>query len=215
MLSLNPVLTINTQLTEIIKLHITNDNKKVEDLSKNIIIKTGLEDHQKILQSYPHMLSGGQRQRVMIAIALVCSPDILIADEPTTALDVTLQLQILELLQDFKKERKMSLILISHDLDLIKKYSDRLISHRLSDAPYTGTVSQTYTYGLPCTQSSRQRAYKLLMFPLVNRCSDGNSKQSTHLEVPQSPPLLCGYLYMLYPYSDGEIWGSEILGGYL
>ena len=73
------------------------------------------------------MLSGGQRQRVMIAIALVCSPDILIADEPTTALDVTLQLQILELLQDFKKESKMSLILISHDLDLIKKYSDRLV----------------------------------------------------------------------------------------
>ena len=127
MLSLNPVLTINTQLTEIIKLHITDDNKKVQDLSKNIIIKTGLEDYQKILQSYPHMLSGGQRQRVMIAIALVCNPDILIADEPTTALDVTLQLQILELLQDFKKERKMSLILISHDLDLIKKYSDRLI----------------------------------------------------------------------------------------
>ena len=74
-------------------------------------------------------------------------------------------------------------------------------------------MSQTYAYGLPSTQSSRQRAYKLLMFPLVNRCSDGNSKQSTHVEVPQSPPFLCGYLYMLYAHSDGEIWGSEILGG--
>ena len=127
MLSLNPVQTINTQLTEIIKLHVTKNIKSINKLSSDIIYKTGLEDTEKILHSYPHMLSGGQRQRVMIAIALVCNPEILIADEPTTALDVTLQLQILDLLKKFKSERLMSLILISHDLDLIKNYSDRMI----------------------------------------------------------------------------------------
>ena len=86
-------------------------------IAQDILVKTGLDNTQKILDSYPHMLSGGQRQRIMIAIALVCNPDILIADEPTTALDVTLQLQILELLNGIKQEKKMSMVLISHDLD--------------------------------------------------------------------------------------------------
>ena len=78
-------------------------HSEVQNLSKAILIQSGLENTEKILQSYPYMLSGGQRQRVMIAIALVCNPDILIADEPTTALDVTLQLQILELLKSLKR----------------------------------------------------------------------------------------------------------------
>jgi|TARA_B110001454_G_scaffold218110_1_gene245157 microcin C transport system ATP-binding protein len=127
MLSLNPVQTIKGQLHEVIKLHVTKIKKDIDYLSKEIIVKTGLDDVDKILSSYPHMLSGGQRQRVMIAIALVCKPDILIADEPTTALDVTLQLQILDLLNNFKIENSMSMILVSHDLDLIKNYSDHIV----------------------------------------------------------------------------------------
>ena len=126
MLSLNPVQSINSQLTEVIKLHVTQNLYDIKEIAKEIIVKTGLQDYKKILNSYPHMLSGGQRQRVMIAIALVCKPDILIADEPTTALDVTLQLQILDLLSNFKSQNQMSMILISHDLDLIKKYTDRV-----------------------------------------------------------------------------------------
>ncbi|MBT5406365.1 MAG: ABC transporter ATP-binding protein, partial [Gammaproteobacteria bacterium] len=113
MLSLNPVQTIKTQLYEVIKLHITKNQNDIEHLSKNIITQIGLYDFDKILSSYPHMLSGGQRQRIMMAIALVCKPDILIADEPTTALDVTLQLQILDLLKDFKIKNNMSMILVS------------------------------------------------------------------------------------------------------
>ena len=127
MLSLNPVQTIKGQLHEVIKLHVTKIQKDIDYLSKEIIIKTGLDNVDKTLSSYPHMLSGGQRQRVMIAIALVCKPDILIADEPTTALDVTLQLQILDLLNDFKTENNMSMILVSHDLDLIKSYADHMV----------------------------------------------------------------------------------------
>ena len=127
MLSLNPVQKISTQLIEVIKLHMNHNADERIKVARDILAKTGLNDTQKILDSYPHMLSGGQRQRIMIAIALVCKPEILIADEPTTALDVTLQLQILELLKNIRTENNMSMLLISHDLDLIKNYADRVI----------------------------------------------------------------------------------------
>ncbi len=127
MLSLNPVQTIFQQLSEMIKLHITRDSNQVNEICEEIITKVGLNKVSKILKSYPHMISGGQRQRCMIALALVCKPKIIIADEPTTALDVTLQKQILELLNDLKKESNTSLIIISHDLDLIKNYSDHVL----------------------------------------------------------------------------------------
>ena len=145
MLSLNPVQTIKKQLEEIIKLHITSERQKVQFLSKEILIQTGLEKTEKILNSYPYMLSGGQRQRVMIAIALVCNPDILIADEPTTALDVTLQLQILELLKSLKEKKMMSLILISHDLDLVKRYADDILILKNGNVIEEGTTNQIFS----------------------------------------------------------------------
>ena len=127
MLSLNPVQTLKTQICEVIKLHLTNDETKFQSIIESIFIKCGLECNHKMLSSYPHMLSGGQRQRAMIAISVVCNPKLLIADEPTTALDVSLQLQVLSLLKKLSKENGMSLILISHDLDLIKNYSDNVV----------------------------------------------------------------------------------------
>ena len=126
MLSLNPVQTIKKQLEEIIKLHITSERQKVQFLSKEILIQTGLEKTEKILNSYPYMLSGGQRQRVMIAIALVCNPDILIADEPTTALDVTIQAEILNLIKELKDEYKTSVLFISHNFGVISKIADEI-----------------------------------------------------------------------------------------
>ncbi len=145
MLSLNPVQTIQTQLEEIIKLHVTVNKLEIKKLSDKILEKTGLKDPRKILESYPYMLSGGQRQRVMIAIALVCNPDILIADEPTTALDVTLQLQILELLKSLQNERDMSLILISHNLDLVRRYADNILILKDGSVVEKGTVTQIFT----------------------------------------------------------------------
>ena len=127
MLSLNPVQTIRSQIHEVIKLHVTKDTDIINELTESILIKSGLDEYKKVSNSYPHMLSGGQRQRVMIAMSLVCNPDILIADEPTTALDVTLQGQILNLLKTLKDENNMSLILISHDLDLVRHYADNIL----------------------------------------------------------------------------------------
>ena len=144
MLSLNPVQKISTQLNEVIRLHLTSDPSKEHTIAEEILIKTGLDNTQKILDSYPHMLSGGQRQRIMIAIALVCNPDILIADEPTTALDVTLQLQILELLSKIKKEKNMSMLLISHDLDLIKSYTDKVLILRNGVVLEEGTTLNVF-----------------------------------------------------------------------
>ena len=144
MLSLNPVQKISTQLNEVIRLHLISDPSKEHTIAEEILIKTGLDNTQKILDSYPHMLSGGQRQRIMIAIALVCNPDILIADEPTTALDVTLQLQILELLSKIKKEKNMSMLLISHDLDLIKNYTDKVLILRNGVVLEEGTTLNVF-----------------------------------------------------------------------
>tara|TARA_Y100000768_G_scaffold121364_1_gene89710 strand:- start:160 stop:1734 length:1575 start_codon:yes stop_codon:yes gene_type:complete len=124
MLSLNPVKTLESQIYECIKL-------SKESISSQDIIKSlndvGLTDVKKILSSYPHMLSGGQRQRFMIAMSLVRKPKIIIADEPTTALDVTLQKQILDILVDLKNSLNMSMMLISHDINLIKNYCDDII----------------------------------------------------------------------------------------
>ena len=124
MLSLNPVKSLGSQMNECLELsnYVLSDNDVVETLKS-----VGLEDGNKILSSYPHMLSGGQRQRFMIAMSIIRKPRIIIADEPTTALDVTLQKQILDMLLKLKNNLDMSLILISHDINLIKTYCERIL----------------------------------------------------------------------------------------
>ncbi|HHX09708.1 MAG TPA: ABC transporter ATP-binding protein, partial [Chloroflexi bacterium] len=124
MTSLNPVYTVENQLTEAIRLHTDRDRKQARERALEMLKLVGVNEPQKRLKQYPYQLSGGMRQRVMIAMALACEPDILIADEPTTALDVTIQAQILELMQELKSKLGMAIIMITHDLGVIAEMCD-------------------------------------------------------------------------------------------
>jgi peptide/nickel transport system ATP-binding protein len=124
--SLNPVFTIGSQMTRVIRQHMDLNSKRAEERASETLTAVGLPDVKRILSSYPHQLSGGQQQRVMIAMALSCNPRLLIADEPTTALDVTIQAQILKLLRDLQKQFDISVILITHNLGVVAQTCDRL-----------------------------------------------------------------------------------------
>ena len=128
MTSLNPTFTVGNQLNEAIMLHTDRKTKKAAtERSVELLTMVGVNEPEKRVKQYPYELSGGMRQRVMIAMALACEPDILIADEPTTALDVTIQAQILELMKDLQKRLGMSIILVSHDLGVIASLCDEII----------------------------------------------------------------------------------------
>ena len=127
MTSLNPVFTIGNQLREAIELHTDRKGKASLPRAIEMLELVGINEPQKRVKQYPHELSGGMRQRVMIAMALACEPDILIADEPTTALDVTIQAQILELMQSLQKKMGMAVILVTHDLGVIADMCDNII----------------------------------------------------------------------------------------
>ena len=119
MSSLNPTLTCGSQVAEVLKQHTGLNKKEIYQEVISLFQKVKLPLPDRIFNSYPHQISGGQKQRVMIAIAIACKPDLLIADEPTTALDVTVQKEIILLLKELQKENKMSILLISHDLSLV------------------------------------------------------------------------------------------------
>jgi peptide/nickel transport system ATP-binding protein len=128
MTALNPVYTIGKQLAEIYQLHFpAKSSQQILQASCDILHQVGIAEAEQRLTEYPHQLSGGMRQRVMIAMALACEPDILIADEPTTALDVTIQAQILALITDLQQQRDLSVIFITHDLGVIAQLCDRVM----------------------------------------------------------------------------------------
>lgn len=126
MTSLNPVFRIDTQISEVYRLHKGMNKRDARDASIEMLKRVGIPAPEKRIDEYPHQLSGGMRQRVMIAIALACDPVLLIADEPTTALDVTIQAQILDLLQEMQAEYEMAMMLITHDLGVVAEMADRV-----------------------------------------------------------------------------------------
>ena len=155
MTSLNPVYTIGNQIMEVIRLHTDKTPEQAKDRARELLELVGINEPEKRLRQYPHELSGGMRQRVMIAIALACEPKLLIADEPTTALDVTIQAQILELMQELRKKLGMSIIMITHDLGVVASMCERIAVMYAGHIVEYGTTdeifyepSHEYTKGL-------------------------------------------------------------------
>jgi oligopeptide transport system ATP-binding protein len=137
MTSLNPYLTVERQLTEVLELHERMPRKAARHRAIDMLAKVGIPDAARRIEAYPHELSGGMRQRVMIAMALLCDPELLIADEPTTAVDVTVQAQVLELIRDLQRGTSMSVILVTHDLGVVAG-----MAHRIA-VMYAGRIVET------------------------------------------------------------------------
>jgi oligopeptide/dipeptide ABC transporter ATP-binding protein len=166
--SLNPVLTVGDQITEAIRLHSGLDRKAATEKAIGLMRQLGIPSPENRFNAYPHQFSGGMQQRVMIAMALSCDPEILIADEPTTAVDVTIKAQILDIFKELRKSRRMSLIFITHDLGVVAEIADRVIimyGGRIAESGATLDIfdraKHPYTIGLldclPDLSSTRDR----------------------------------------------------------
>ena len=162
--SLNPVYTVGWQIAEMFRIHRQLDRAEIKRRTVDLLKRVGIPEAHERIRDYPHQFSGGMRQRAMIAMAIALEPDLLIADEPTTALDVTVQAQIMDLLQDLKNEKGMSLILITHDLGLVAETADRVAIMYAGTIVETGTIEDVlgnpihpYTLGL---LGSRPQAQK-------------------------------------------------------
>jgi len=155
MTSLNPYLSVERQLTEVLELHERISRQAARIRAIDMLAKVGMPDPERRIDAFPHELSGGMRQRVMIAMALLCNPELLIADEPTTAVDVTVQAQVLELIRDLQRGSSMSVILVTHDLGVVAgmahriavMYAGRIVETASTDALFT-RPRHPYTQGL-------------------------------------------------------------------
>ena len=171
MTALNPVHSIGQQIIEVFQLHFSQMNAaEMKKSGIEMLEKVGIPDPEKVMGKYPHQLSGGMRQRVMIAMALACEPDILIADEPTTALDVTVQAQILDLIKGLQAHTEMSVILITHDLGVIAENCDRVVvmyAGRVAESAEAGDLFESplhpYTRGLLDSIPSRAKKAKTFL----------------------------------------------------
>ena len=162
--SLNPVYTIGWQIGEMFRIHRQLGKAEIRERTIELLSRVGIPEAAQRIHDYPHQFSGGMRQRAMIAMAIALEPDLLIADEPTTALDVTVQAQIMDLLQNLKEERGMSLILITHDLGLVAETADKVAIMYAGSIVETGTIAEVlgnprhpYTLGLLGSRPQAQR----------------------------------------------------------
>ena len=144
MTSLNPVLTIGFQLTEALKLHLDMSNQEAWDRAAELLRLVGIPDSERRLKDYPHQFSGGMRQRVMIALAVSCNPRLIIADEPTTALDVTIQAQVLEVMRDLAEQFGTALVIITHNLGVVARYAERVIVMYAGRIIESGSAEEVY-----------------------------------------------------------------------
>jgi oligopeptide transport system ATP-binding protein len=180
MTSLNPVLTIERQITESVRLHQKVSKEKARQRALTLLDLVGIPEAKKQLGAYPHEFSGGMRQRVMIAIALACEPDLLIADEPTTALDVTIQAQILRLVKDLSAQLDMSIIWITHDLAVVAGLADRIAVMYGGYIVEMGPMEEIF--------HNPQHPYtKALLESIPDKKSGRDSRLYT---IPGSPPVL-------------------------
>jgi peptide/nickel transport system ATP-binding protein len=171
--ALNPVLTIGDQITEQIKLHLPLDHNRIKARAIKLLSDTGIPSPEKVMSYYPHQLSGGMKQRVLIAMGLSCDPKILIADEPTTAVDVTIKAQILDIFRDLKKQRQMSTLFITHDLAVVAEIGDRAVvmygGKDVETAPVSEIIASPrhpYSVGLiECLPDASRSAGRLTSIP--------------------------------------------------
>jgi oligopeptide/dipeptide ABC transporter ATP-binding protein len=175
--SLNPVFTVGDQVQEAIKVHEELGSSQLRARSVRLLQDVGIPSPEDRLSDYPHQLSGGQRQRVMIAMALACSPQVLIADEPTTALDVTVQAQILRLLRSLQEERSLSVLYITHDLGVVANIADRVY------VMYAGSIAEQGN-ALQIFRSPRHPYTQGLLASLPDRTKRGQRLPSVEGTVP-------------------------------
>ena len=215
MTSLNPVLTIGRQISESIMLHLGVPKREARAQAIELLAKVRIPDPQRRFDEYPHQLSGGMRQRAMIAIALACRPALLIADEPTTALDVTIQAQIIELLKSLQQEFGMAILLITHDLGLVSETADRAIVMYAGKVVEQGPVAEVleapmhpYTRGL------------LAARPALNDTA-GEGSSGKLAEIPGTVPVMrkpataCTFAPRCFAASEqcrGQLPAAETIG---
>lgn len=223
MSALNPVFRCGNQITETIQLHQKITAAEARDQTYALFEKVRLADPNRIFQAYPNQLSGGQKQRVMIAMALSCKPDLLLADEPTTALDVTVQRSILDLLIELKSSENLAMLFISHDLGVIAEIADRVGVMSEGVLVETGMVEQVlktpqhpYTKGLiACRPSLKQKVHRLATIPDFLQRSEFTPKPVSDAEIKRrrkdiyarSPILETTDLSVRYPIQR-HFWGS-------
>jgi oligopeptide/dipeptide ABC transporter ATP-binding protein len=233
MSSLNPVLTIGRQIREALETHFGMERRPADRRATELLEQVGIPSARARLEDYPHQFSGGMRQRAMIAMALACEPKLLIADEPTTALDVTIQAQILDLLRDLVSERDTSLILITHDLGVVAGICERVHVMYAGTFVETGSADQVfasprhpYTFGLlqsvPRLDTGRRQALRPIAgsprnmlsppdsCPFAPRCP--NRIQVCTEVLPQLEPVESGHRIACFNPVHAEAWQRELEG---